>query len=171
MPSTCRDLLQLRHIHNRKFLDISIYRHTPAAILVYHSRTCLWLLVYTSSYWRALLSVFLSVSDSHCPKIIFAWNYSTFYNFNGCGWAILSERAAESQSNTFPRRHTPAWYIKMAVVTWPGDAELRLLLWVYSGLYTCHSSVIIAVISPLSTHGFPGLIGFFPPWKIPICMY
>ena len=75
---------------------------------------------------------------------MFAWSYSTYYNFIGCRWAIISERAAESRSNTFSRRHIPAWYTKMAAVTWPGDADLRQLQWVYS----CHLG-IVHIVGPM----------------------
>ena len=61
-----------------------------------------------------LFSAFLSFSNSikvsmQWPMIIFAWNYSTYSNFAGWGWVILSETAARWQSNAFFHRHTPTW--------------------------------------------------------------
>ena len=98
-------------------------------------RTRLWPFVLAAVGEHFFLSSCLLATrnqNKQWPTIIFAWSYSTYYNFTGCRWVILSERAAESRSNTFSHRHTPAWYTKMAAVTWPGDVDLRQLQWVYS---------------------------------------
>ena len=128
------DLLQLCHkIGNFR---ISPYTDTPLPPSWCTTAGLYSLMaVCTSSCWRALLSSCLLATRSQnkqWPTIIFAWSYSTYYNFTGCRWVILSERAAKSRSNTFSHRHTPAWYTKMAAVTWPGDVDLRQLQWVYS---------------------------------------
>ena len=97
---------------------------------MYHRRTRLWLFVLAAVGEHFFLSSCLLATRSQnkqWPTIIFAWSYSTYYNSSGCRWAILSERASESRSNAFSRRHTPAWYTKMAAVTWPGDTNLRQL--------------------------------------------
>ena len=59
--------------------------------------------------------------------------------FTRCRQVILSEIAAESWSNMFSHRHTPAWYTKMAAVTWSGNTKQCQLHWVYSPIiYTCN---------------------------------
>ena len=112
--------LQLRHkIGN---FQISPYTDTPpppswctTSLLTYG---CLHQQLLESASFCLCLLVTRRQNKQY-PRIILTWNYSTYYNFTGCRLVLLSERAAESRSNTFSHRHAPAWYTKMAAVTWP----------------------------------------------------
>ena len=73
---------------NYKYLDISVYGHTPATILAHHFCTQP-IAICTSNCWRAQFSVCLLATwsqNTQWPMLIFTCNYSTYCNFR---WAIL----------------------------------------------------------------------------------
>ena len=128
------DPLQLHHKIENFWISPYTDAPPPPSWCTTSVLTPAWPFVLAAAREHNFLSSYLLATqgqNKQCPMLIFAWNYSTYCNFTGCRQVILPERAAESRSNTFSRRHAPVWYTKMAVVTWPDHAE-RQLQWVYS---------------------------------------